>query len=66
MHYMRLSELNEGQKRVLRKLLMLTDLVKFAKESPLANENEQVMKDAYDLVESTKKIEVEPTQNSNS
>lgn len=66
MHYMRLSELNEGQKRVLRKLLMLTDLVKFAKESPLANENEQVMKDAYNLVESTKKIEVEPTQNSNS
>ena len=66
MHYMRLSELNEDQKRVLRKLLMLTDLVKFAKESPLANENEQVMKDAYDLVESTKKIEVESTQNSNS
>jgi len=66
MHYMRLSELSEDQKRVLRKLLMLTDLVKFAKESPLANENEQVLKDAYDLVESTKKTEVEPTQNSNS
>ena len=66
MHYLRLSELNEDQKRVLRKLLMLTDLVKFAKESPLANENEQVMKDAYDLVESTKKTEIEPIKNSNS
>ena len=66
MYYLRLSELTENQKRVLRKLLMLTDLVKYAKESPLAAENEQVLRDAYNLVEETKKISVEPSQNSNS
>lgn len=59
MHSLRLSELSEEQKRTTRKLLMLTDLVKFAKESPLASENEQVLKDAYNLVESTKIIQVE-------
>ena len=66
MYYLRLSELTENQKRVLRKLLMLTDLVKYAKESPLAAENEQVLRVAYNLVEETKKISVEPSQNSNS
>lgn len=41
----------------LKKLLVLADLVKFAKEQPLPNENELSLSDAYDFINGTK-IEV--------
>ncbi len=60
LHFLRLSELTDVQKQSLRRLLMLTDLVKFAKETPLASENQEILKIAYQLVEETKLIVVEP------
>lgn len=63
MHFLRLSELSETQKRSLRKLLMLTDLVKFAKEQPLAQENEEILASAFRFVEETKIKNVEPNHN---
>lgn len=38
----------------LKKLLVLADLVKFAKEQPLPNENELSLSDAYDFINGTK------------
>jgi hypothetical protein len=43
----------------LRMLLDLADLVKFAKQKPVASENEENMERAYDFVEKTKWIEPE-------
>lgn len=43
----------------LRQLLMLSDLVKFAKEKPLASENEAIMQQAIAFVESTKEVIIE-------
>lgn len=39
----------------LKKLLILSDLVKFAKEQPLPNENEMCLDNAYDFINGTKK-----------
>jgi len=41
----------------LRNILFLSDLVKFAKEHPLPNENEQSWTNAYEFVMATKKEE---------
>jgi len=41
----------------LKQILILADLVKFAKELPLPNENEISMTNAYDFVNGTKKDE---------
>ncbi len=62
MHYLRLSDISEDQKISLRKLLALTDLVKFAKETPLAKENEDALKSAFELVEATKLVTEEKEQ----
>lgn len=43
--------------RKLKQLLKLSDLVKFAKENPLPNENEQSLTNAFDFVNGTKKEE---------
>jgi hypothetical protein len=42
----------------LRQLLVLADLVKFAKEQPLPNENEISISNAFDFVNGTKKEQV--------
>jgi len=54
---LRFIEMGESNKNNLRKLLMLSDLVKFAKEKPSATENEQVLKDAFDFIKTTKQKE---------
>ncbi len=41
----------------LRQLLIIADLVKFAKEHPLPNENEMSMNNAFDFVNGTKREE---------
>jgi len=53
-HSLRFVEMGEENKRNLRKLLMLSDLVKFAKEKPTADENEEVMRDAQSFIKTTK------------
>ena len=46
--------IDEGSRLKLMKLLVLADLVKFAKEQPLPDENELSLSDAYDFVNGTK------------
>jgi hypothetical protein len=57
---LRYTEIDEAEKRRLIKVLMIADMVKFAKEKPVASENEMVIKEANLIVENTKLIEVEP------
>ncbi|MDG1477346.1 MAG: hypothetical protein P8Q14_09375, partial [Vicingaceae bacterium] len=45
----------------LNQVLVLADLVKFAKEKPLANENEMSLMNAIEFVKETKKIDI-PTE----
>lgn len=47
-------QMNEEEKERLKQLLMLSDLVKFAKEIPLATENENSMHNAYEFINKTK------------
>ena len=42
-----------GLRETLEQLLMLADLVKFAKEDPSESENERHMNNAFDFVEKT-------------
>lgn len=53
------------EKRRLRELLELADLVKFAKERPLAEENIRSMDNAVLFIENTRrKLSIEPSENS--
>jgi hypothetical protein len=45
--------LDEELKRKLRQLLTLSDMVKFAKENPLGNENEMSIQNAFDFINGT-------------
>lgn len=51
-------------KEKLRQILLLGDLVKFAKEQPLPNENEMSISNAFDFINGTKREEVPPDQTS--
>ncbi len=53
------TAIDEESKTKLKQLLILSDLVKFAKEQPLPNENEQSLANAFDFVNGTKKEEKE-------
>ncbi len=52
--------IDEDSKDKLKQVLVLADLVKFAKENPLPGENELSMTNVYDFVNGTKRDE-EPT-----
>ncbi len=54
MYTFRTVDVNEEMKIKLRQILFLSDLVKFAKEQPLPNENEQSWNNAYEFVNTTK------------
>lgn len=60
LHHLRLTEISENQKSLLRKFLMLSDLVKYAKEEPLADENTESLKIAFEFVENTIPVQVDP------
>jgi hypothetical protein len=62
MHSFRTVDLNEELKMKLRQVLFLSDLVKFAKEQPLPNENETAWNNAFEFVMATKKIEAQATK----
>lgn len=53
--------IDEDSKAQLKKLLMLSDMVKFAKEQPLPNENEMSLECAYGFVNGTKREEAVKT-----
>ncbi len=52
-------QMNDEAKEKLKQLLTISDLVKFAKEWPLATENETCMNYAYEFIEKTKLIKEE-------
>lgn len=56
---LRTTPLENGSSEKLRQLLTLSDLVKFAKEIPLATENEMCMSYAYEFIETTKILKAE-------
>lgn len=49
--------IDEESRMKLKQLLFLSDMVKFAKEQPLPNENEMSMNNAYDFINGTKREE---------
>ncbi len=49
----------------LKELLKLSDLVKFAKETPMANENEKSLQYAFDFINGTKQEEIPTKPNKN-
>ena len=53
--------IDEESRNKLKQVLILADLVKFAKEHPLPNENELSMADSYDFVNGTKREEEDPS-----
>lgn len=60
MHGLRLLSIPQELMNKLSQTLTLADLVKFAKETPLANENDMSLVNAFEFVNSTKIV---PTQN---
>jgi hypothetical protein len=51
------AAVDEESKQKLKMVLTLADLVKFAKEQPLADENETSMNNVYDFIHGTKREE---------
>lgn len=49
-------ELEEVEKKKLHKILSLSDMAKFAKQKPLASENEEALRFAFEFVEETKLV----------
>ena len=65
----RKGELNDNLKRRLKEILVLSDLVKFAKEQPLPEENEAMLNHAIDFINSSLRAQepvkaetIEPSQ----
>lgn len=59
----RTAPASEESKIKLRQVLILADLVKFAKEHPLPHENESSWVQAYEFVMNTKPDDVKPEEN---
>jgi len=57
LHGFRNVAVDEESKNKLKQILFLSDLVKFAKEHPMPNENEISLINAYDFINGTKKEE---------
>ena len=61
MRSIRLTSVESSQQKHLNRILLLSDLVKYAKEKPLAEENEEMMNLALEFVEKTKVlVNIEP------
>ena len=48
-----ISEIEKTEKSKLEQILMLADMAKFAKQQPIATENEEALKNAYLFIEQT-------------
>jgi len=57
MQAVRLTEISSGQQKQLRRMLMLSDLVKYAKEKPGNDENLEMLNLAIEFVNVTKPVE---------
>lgn len=65
MHGLRLQNISPELMNKLTQTLTLADLVKFAKEQPLANENEMSINNAIEFVNATKIENIEPAKDVN-
>lgn len=65
MHGLRLQNISPELMNKLTQTLTLADLVKFAKEQPLANENEMSINNAIEFVNATKIENIEPAKDAN-
>ncbi len=52
-------DLEENERKKLHKILSLSDMAKFAKQNPLASENEEALRYAFEFVEATKIVVTE-------
>lgn len=59
---LRYMDITEPDRAKLKQILVLADLVKFAKEKPLAAENEHSINNAIDFVVATQKVVAPPVQ----
>jgi hypothetical protein len=57
MQTIRLTEISSDQQKQLRRMLMLSDLVKYAKEKPGDSENLEILNLAFEFVNATKPAE---------
>ena len=55
--------IDDESRKKLKQILILGDLVKFAKEQPLPNENEMSMQNSYDFINGTKRENEDATLN---
>jgi hypothetical protein len=53
----KLADLNVHNTAIIRQVLELADLVKFARAEPLTNEHDRTLKNAYEFVENTLEVE---------
>jgi len=60
----RLPKLNKELKEKLKETLLLADLAKFAKQKPLASENEKALQNAFTVVKETAYVEEEKQEES--
>ena len=58
--------IDEESKTKLKRVLVVADLVKFAKEIPLPAENEMSLTNSYDFINGTKREEEKAIDNKNS
>ncbi len=65
MHGLRLQNISSELMNKLTQTLTLADLVKFAKEQPLPNENEMSINNAIEFVNATKIETIEPAKDAN-
>ena len=63
---MRNLAVDDESKSKLKQALILSDLVKFAKEQPLSNENELSFTNSYEFVIGTKREEEQKISNTTS
>jgi hypothetical protein len=63
LHGFRNVAVDDDSKMRLKQILFLSDMVKFAKEQPLPNENEMSISNAYEFVNGTKKEENKTIKN---
>lgn len=59
-HHLRYLDVPDPAKNQLRQVLMLSDMVKFAKEKPVASENELSLSNAREFVQATKETPIDP------
>jgi c-di-GMP-related signal transduction protein len=65
-HTRTLESIDEVLRNKLKQILMLSDMVKFAKELPLPNENEMSIDNAFEFVNRTVLIQkIEQNENLN-